>query len=152
MHARSRPVHHGGMTSTRRAFLGAGLAGSAVLVAGCTDAPEEPAAATTTPAGTSATTTAAGGSPSTELEPTLPQFDPQDWDSVRAQFPLDPEMAQLAAFVLSPHTLQVDAAIAHHRSRLAFDTEGVLLEGFEHEQRVLDAAASYAGGTPGSTP
>ena len=67
---------------------------------------------------------------------------------MRGQFPLDPEMAQLAAFVLSPHTLQVDAAIAHHRSRLAFDTEGVLLEGFEHEQRVLDAAASYAGGTP----
>ena len=58
-------------------------------------------------------------------------------------------MAQLAAFVLSPHTAQVDAAIAHHRSRLGFDTEGVLLEGFEHEQRVLEAAASYAGGTPG---
>ena len=136
------------MTSTRRAFLGAGLAGSAVLVAGCTDTPDEPAGATTTPAATPPTSASTGQSPSTELEPTLPELDADDWDSVRAQFPLDPSMAQLAAFVLSPHTLQVDAAIAHHRSRLAFDTEGVLLEGFDHEQRVLEAAASYAGGTP----
>ena len=134
-------------TGTRRAFLGAGLAGGAVLVSGCTSA-DDPglptAGATSTP--TSGESTGSPSAVPSGPEPVVPEFDPADWESVRAQFPLDPERAQLAAFVLSPHTAQVDAAIQHHRARLGFDTESVLLEGFEHEQRVLDAAASYAGG------
>ena len=67
---------------------------------------------------------------------------------MRAQFPLDPSVSQFAAFVLSPHTAQVDAAIDHHRRRLAFDTEAALLAGIEQEAAVIDAAAAYTGGTP----
>ena len=67
---------------------------------------------------------------------------------MRAQFPLDPSVSQFAAFVLSPHTAQVDAAIDHHRRRLAFDTEAALLAGIDNEAAVLDAAAAYTGGTP----
>ena len=86
----------------------------------------------------------------TPTGPTIPDFDPSDWASVRAQFPLDPAMAQFAAFVLSPHTAQVDAAIDYHRQRLAFDTEGTLLGGIELEDAVRQAAADYAGGAPGA--
>ena len=68
---------------------------------------------------------------------------------MRAQFPLDPAMAQFAAFVLSPHTAQVDAAIDFHRSRLALDTEGTLLGGIELEDAVRRAAADHSGGEPG---
>ena len=99
------------------------------------------AATTTSTAGATPT-----GSPSADL--VVPDFDPEDWDSVRAQFPLDPSVAQFAAFVLSPHTAQVDAAIDHHRRRLAFDTEAALLAGIEQEAAVIDAAAAYTGGTP----
>lgn len=111
---------------TRRSLLGAGLAGLAggsALVAGC-DADE----------------------PSTRTAPADPPFDPLDWDSVRAQFPLDPALAQLAAFVLSPHTRPLDEAIAVHRERLASDTEAALLEGIGLEDEVRAAAAAYAGG------
>ena len=61
------------------------------------------------------------GSPATS--PGLPEFDPQDWDSVQAQFLLDPAMAQFAAFVLSPHTRLLEAAIAGYRDELGIDTE-----------------------------
>ncbi len=120
-------------------MLGAGLAGGAGLLAGCTAADDpRPAAAPTEP--TSDTTTGPPG------ELTIPDFDPEDWESVRAQFPLDPELAQFAAFVLSPHTAQVEAAIAHHRSRLNLDTDLALHEGSTAEQEVRAAAAAYAGG------
>src|SRR5687768_8324881 len=123
--------------STRRALIGAGLVGGAALVVGCDDEAAPPQeAATSTP-----------GAPVDELA--VPDFDPADWESVRAQFPLDPAMAQFAAFVLSPHTAQVDAAIDFHRGRLALDTEGTLLEGFDLENAVRRAAADHSGGTPG---
>ena len=83
--------------------------------------------------------------PATEL--TVPDFDPEDWSSVRAQFPLDPGTAQLAAYVLSPHTAQVNAAIDFHRARLGFDTELALNEGYRLEDQVRVAAARFAGGT-----
>lgn len=85
------------------------------------------------------------GAPATEL--TVPDFDPEDWSSVRAQFPLDPGTAQLAAYVLSPHTAQVNAAIDFHRARLGFDTELALNEGYRLEDQVRVAAARFAGGT-----
>lgn len=130
---------------TRRTLIGAGLAGvagGAVLLAGCDDDASPAAGGTTT-----------DPTPTTPDEPfpssyDVPDFDPADWDSVRAQFPLDPTVSQFAAFVLSPHTAQVDAAGAHHRQRLAFDTELALMEGFDQERRVQQAAASYAGGAP----
>ena len=130
------------MTTSRRALLGGGLAGGALLLAGCTDA-DTPSAG---PGSAATATPTAGASPSADL--VVPDFDPEDWESVRAQFPLDPSVSQFAAFVLSPHTAQVDAAIDHHRRRLAFDTEAALLAGIEQEAAVIDAAAAYTGGTP----
>lgn len=127
--------------STRRALIGAGLAGSAALVVGC-DADQDAEPASAPPAeetGPSA--------PATEL--TVPDFDPADWASVRAQFPLDPAVAQFAAFVLSPHTAQVNAAIDFHRARLGFDTELALTEGYRLEDRARAAAARFAGGKAG---
>ena len=133
------------MTTSRRTLLGGGLAGGALLLAGCTDA-DTPSAEPGSAATTTSTAGATTGSPSADL--VVPDFDPEDWESVRAQFPLDPSVSQFAAFVLSPHTAQVDAAIDHHRRRLAFDTEAALLAGIEQEAAVIDAAAAYTGGTP----
>lgn len=123
---------------TRRAVLGAGLAGgAAALLVGCDDEPEPGPAPAPEPS----------TAPPTDLA--VPDFDPADWESVRAQFPLDPAMSQFAAFVLSPHTAQVQAAIDFHRARLGFDTEGALLEGIELEDAVREAAAEFAGGVAG---
>ncbi len=68
---------------------------------------------------------------------------------MRAQFPLDPSVAQFAAFVLSPHTAQVDAAIDFHRRRLSFDTEKALFDTSVLEDAVRQAAADFAGGALG---
>jgi selenocysteine lyase/cysteine desulfurase len=118
-------------TPTRRLLLGAGLAGGAALVAGCSgDTPSDKP----------------GAPASSPLDPGA--WDPQDWDSIRAQFLLDPELAQFAAFVLSPHTRLLDAAIADHRARLGADTEDALLGGAANEQAVREAAAAFGGGEP----
>jgi selenocysteine lyase/cysteine desulfurase len=127
--------------STRRALIGAGLVGGAALVAGC-DSDDHPVAQAPPPAATPG-----ASAPATEL--TVPDFDPADWASVRAQFPLDPAVAQFAAFVLSPHTAQVNAAIDFHRARLGFDTEGTLNEGYRLEDEARAAAARFAGGKAG---
>lgn len=119
------------MSATRRALLGSGVAaGAAALLVGCDDS--------NTPR-------------SAPSEPTAPPpaYDPQDWDSVRAQFLLDPELAQFAAFVLSPHTVPLQAAIDGYRDELGTDTEAALLTGIEREAAVRSAAAAYAGGMPG---
>ena len=128
------PHHVRVTTSTRRTLLGAGLAGGAGLLVGCSPTGD------TTPAPEPTGTPAAG-------DLTIPDFDPDDWSSVRAQFPLDAGLAQFAAFVLSPHTAQVSAAIAHHRARLDHDTETALHDGYLLEEAVRRAAASYVGGT-----
>ena len=121
---------------SRRALIGAGIAGGAALVVGCDDPPDAgPPASSPTPAG-----------PSDRLA--VPDFDPADWASVRAQFPLDRTVSQFAAFVLSAHTAQVDAAIDFYRARLGFDTEQALLEFAEAEDDVRVAAAGFAGGAP----
>ena len=137
---------------TRRTLLGAGLASVSVaaLTACDADAPAAPphAVADDLDRARVARPGAIGRRP----HPTIPDFDEADWESVRAQFPLDPAMAQFAAFVLSPHTAQVDAAIDFHRTRLALDTEGTLLGGIELEDAVRRAAADHSGGSPGSTP
>ncbi len=123
---------------SRRALLGAGLVGGAAVLAGC-DSDERPAP------GASSSSEA----PSSPSSPAAPDFDPQDWESVRAQFLLDPAMAQFAAFVLSPHTHVLDAAINGYRDELAVDTELALLSGIEREAAVRTAAAAYHGGTAG---
>jgi len=122
--------------------LGAGLAGGAGLLAGCSS-DADPAPAT---APTRSPPTTPSGTPTTG-DLVVPDFDPEDWASVRAQFPLDTGLAQFAAYVLSPHTAQVSAAIAHHRARLDRDTDTALHEGYLLEEGVRRAAASYVGGT-----
>ncbi len=125
--------------SSRRAVLGAGLAGgAAALLAGCDSDDTPPPAATSAPSSAPPTGTGSASA--------APDVDPQDWDSVQAQFLLDPALAQFAAFVLSPHTKVLDAAIAGYRDELGVDTEGALIAGFEREQAVRTAAAAYHGG------
>ena len=76
-------------------------------------------------------------------------FDPADWDSVRAQFPLDPDLRHFAAFVLASHPRPVAEAIERHREGLDRDTEGYLLaEEQASELGVREAASRYLGGEP----
>jgi selenocysteine lyase/cysteine desulfurase len=125
------------VTTTRRTLLGAGLAGgAAVALTACSD-DEKPRAQ---PSPTASTASSASSAPT---------FDPQDWTSVQQQFLLDPSMAQLAAFVLSPHTHVLEAAITGYRDELGRDTEAALLAGMEREDDVRTAAAEYHGGTAG---
>ncbi len=136
------------ISPNRRTFLGAGLAGGAGLLAGCSadGDPAPPASGSPSPTGgTSAATGAPSGFPGPD-DYTVPDFDPDDWASVRDQFPLSTDLAQFAAFVLSPHTAQVSAAIAHHRVRLERDTDTALHDGYLLEEAVRRAAASYVGG------
>jgi selenocysteine lyase/cysteine desulfurase len=108
----------------RRSLLTAGLASGAAL-AGCTAA------------GPAAT-------------PASARFDPADWDSVRAQFPLDPDVIQLAAFVLAAHPKPVRDAIDKHRVGLDRDTEHYVQQHGDAEDEVRKAAARYANTDPGS--
>ena len=138
------------ITPNRRTLLGAGLAGGAGLLGGCTTRGEPaPTAASSDPAPTA---TASEARTAAELpgpdDYTVPDFDPRDWASVRAQFPLATDQAQFAAFVLSPHTAQVSAAVAHHRDRLGLDTDATLHDAYRLEEAVRRGAASYAGGSP----
>ena len=75
----------------RRTLLGAGvLAGAGAVLTGCTS--DSPAGA--------------------------PAFHSQDWESVRAQFTVDPALAHFNAFVLSPHPAPVRKAVQTHRDGL----------------------------------
>lgn len=114
----------------RRAVLGAGALTGLGLLAGCTSddkAAAEPATDSSAPDPTS---------------PGVLALDPKDWASVRAQFPLDTEIAQFAAFVLASHPATVAAAIQTHREGLDFDTEGYLLTK-DFESEVRQAAAKH---------
>lgn len=132
------------MSTTRRTVLGAGLAGATVGLVGCTADDEKP------------TREPSNSSPGLETGLEKGQdtgqetaFDPLDWDSVRAQFLLDPATAQLAAFVLSPHTRVLADAIAGYRDELGVDTEAALIAGLEREEAVRTAATDYHGGAAG---
>ena len=128
------------MTTTRRTLIGAGLAGgAAAALSGCSDDEPEPAGQPAPGTGPASASTAAEVS----------AFDPQDWDSVQAQFLLDPSKAQFAAFVLSPHTHVLDAAIAGYRDELGADTEAALVTDLEREDATRSAAAAYHGGAAG---
>ncbi|GAA3447392.1 aminotransferase class V-fold PLP-dependent enzyme [Planomonospora venezuelensis] len=105
----------------RRALLGAGLAaGAGAALAGCTSGGTPPAGS-------------------------APPFDPASWESVRAQFALDPAHAQFAAYVLASHPAPVRRAVEEHRRRLDTDT-AAYLDGPDREQAVREAAAAYLGG------
>jgi selenocysteine lyase/cysteine desulfurase len=102
----------------RRTVLGAGLA-YGVTLAGC----------------------------STADTPT-PGLDPADWDSVRAQFALDPGLAHFASFLLASHPAPVREAIDRHRAGLDLDPAGYVHRDLELEEAARTAAAAYLGGRP----
>jgi len=125
----------------RRTVLGAGaLTGLGVALAGCTS--DNPGSSSSGEAASSSSPSPSESS--TPSAPPAPEFDPKDWDSVRAQFPLDPEVAQFAAYVLAAHPAPVRSAIDRHRAGLDFDTEGYLLSK-DFESEVRGAAARHLG-------
>jgi selenocysteine lyase/cysteine desulfurase len=77
-------------------------------------------------------------------------FDPADWASVRAQFPLTDD-AHFEAFVLAAHPGPVAEAIERHRAGLDEDTEAYLVRAETEdplEPAVRDTAAEYLGAQP----
>ena len=73
-------------------------------------------------------------------------LDPRSWNSVRAQFALDPRRVHLAAFLLAPHPRPVREAIERHRRALDRDPVGYL-HGNERrlDARVRAEAGAYLG-------
>ncbi|MPZ80633.1 MAG: aminotransferase class V-fold PLP-dependent enzyme [Actinophytocola sp.] len=106
----------------RRSLLTAGLLGAGAAMAGCTT--EQPTRGEAPPGGST-------------------EFDPMDWDDVRAQFPLDPDLVHLAAFVLATHPKPVSEAISQHREGLDKDTEHYVQAHHGAEDEVRRAAAEY---------
>ena len=67
-----------------------------------------------------------------------------NWDDLRAQFRLSPQLIHLAAFFLASHPTTVREAIERHRAGLDADPIGYWQEHEEkQEARVLRAAADY---------
>jgi selenocysteine lyase/cysteine desulfurase len=100
---------------SRRALFGAAAAGGALTLVGCTeDTPDQ--------------SSDAAGKP----------FNPRDWASVRAQFRLPADRAQLAAFVFASHPAPVRAAIDRHREGLDEDPTGYL----NAREAMLDTAVA----------
>ncbi|MFC4048497.1 aminotransferase class V-fold PLP-dependent enzyme [Actinomadura syzygii] len=74
------------------------------------------------------------------------RFDPGDWASVRAQFPLNRRHLQFTAYYLAAHPAPVAAAIDRHRRALDRDT-AIYVESFDARQEaVRKAAAAFLGG------
>jgi Selenocysteine lyase len=71
-------------------------------------------------------------------------FDPEDWDSVRAQFALAEGITNLSTFYFASHPASVRAAIERHRAGLDADPLSYILENqYDLENQVATAAASY---------
>ncbi|MFI6502893.1 aminotransferase class V-fold PLP-dependent enzyme [Nonomuraea typhae] len=72
-------------------------------------------------------------------------FDPRDWDSVAAQFALNPRYANVTAWFMAPHPAAVRAAIAAYRRMLDVDPHLHHLpeEDFTRSARVRRALAEY---------
>ncbi len=121
-------------TLDRRSLItyGAALAGAAAT-AGCTGQSEPD----TTPESGSAS-----GSP------TRGPADLTDWDAVRAEFDLDPDLAHFAAFVLAGQPRPVRDAIERWRGELDRDTELALESSETNDDAVRRGAADYLGVEP----
>jgi selenocysteine lyase/cysteine desulfurase len=79
-----------------------------------------------------------------------PAFDPTSWASVKAQFPLDPNTANFAAFVFASHIPAVRAAIDDVAGKLDRDPVGLLRDEDRYERAVDGAARAYLGGDAGA--
>lgn len=81
--------------------------------------------------------------------PSPDQNELQNWDQVRAQFPLSSNHIHLSGFFLASHPAPVRHAIERHRAGLDADPLGYWTE---HERKqdalALQAAAAYLGGNP----
>jgi selenocysteine lyase/cysteine desulfurase len=112
----------------RRAFLAGGArvaAGAGALaLTGCST-------------GDSGESTASGISTPT------PTGDLRDWENVRAQFSLDPEVAHFSAFVLASHPATVKAAIERWRGALDADPARIAADETRNDETVRSAAARY---------
>lgn len=53
-----------------------------------------------------------------------PEFDPDDWDNIRAQFPLADGVTNLSTFYFASHAAPVRAAIEHYRAAMDADPLG----------------------------
>jgi selenocysteine lyase/cysteine desulfurase len=80
--------------------------------------------------------------------PRSTRLDPDDWDAVRALFPLNPDLVHTAAFVLAAHPKPVRDAIERHRRGLDGDIDAYLHEHGSAEEELRATAATYLGGTP----
>lgn len=79
-----------------------------------------------------------------DQESQSPQSRFKNWDDLRAQFPLSPQLIHLAAFFLASHPTPVREAIERHRAGLDVDPIGYWQEQEEkQEAKVLRAAADY---------
>ncbi|OLF12554.1 aminotransferase class V-fold PLP-dependent enzyme [Actinophytocola xanthii] len=106
---------------SRRTLLAAGLLAGVGTVAACTGTPDaEPSAARR-----------------------RDEFDPADWESVRAQFALDPELVHLAAYVFAAHPRPVREAVERHRTGMDRDAEHYVQQNVRAEDDVRAAAATY---------
>lgn len=119
------------MLTRRGVLVAGGLTAAGAAVAACEPDPQPirdlPAAATTGP-----------------------PFDPSSWDSVRAQFALDPEVANFTMFVFASHAATVRAAIARHRDGLDANPYDYLGQHqIELEDAVARAAAAHLRTDPG---
>jgi selenocysteine lyase/cysteine desulfurase len=110
------------------------LAGSALVIAG---------GAAAAVAGCTDDGTAGAASPS----PTTPA-DLNDWDAVREEFALDPQLAHFAAYVLATHPAPVRAAIERWREALDNDPATVVHEAYSHDEAVRAAASRYLRARP----
>ncbi|GLX99584.1 aminotransferase class V-fold PLP-dependent enzyme [Herbidospora sp. NBRC 101105] len=116
----------------RSLLLGAALAGGGLLTGACSNA--------------NAGAGASGGAPA----PASATFDPRDWTSVRAQFPLTPNLAHFSAFMLSSHPAPVTAAITKFRQGLDVNPIefGMGMADFEFSSQARQALAKYIGTQP----
>jgi isopenicillin-N epimerase len=74
---------------------------------------------------------------------------PLEWQAIRDQFPLSPDLIHLAGFFLASHPTPVREAIERHRRGLDADPIGYwLAHEKEQEVAVLRAAAEYLGVDP----
>jgi len=107
---------------TRRALLTTGVAGaSAIALVGCDPAQVPPV-----------------------VESPAPPLNPNDWNSVRAQFALTTGVANFTTFTLASHPAGVRAAINRHRTGLDADTYGYLTANESTlDDAVAGAAAAY---------